>query len=282
VDDKTIFIVEDDRGLSDMLSAYFQELGYQVDATAAGEDALRRVADVNPDLILLDINLPGIDGYQVCRRIRESGRCQETPVIFMTERQEKSDRLSGLELGAVDYVTKPFDVQELGLRVRNTIARAGVRNPTNPVTGLPDERVTRAKLAELLKQANWGVILAGINGLSEFSDRYGFVAADDVARAAGVMLRQETDLAGDCEFLGHISPTDFVIITSPGRVKRLAEQCRQRLNSAIPYFYPATDWKRLQASATSSRLTAHIASATSADKPAATLNELRLALINAS
>ncbi len=280
-ENRTILIVEDNLDLSEMLSAYFRELGYLVEAVTTGEEGLERAADVNPDIILLDINLPGIDGYEVCRRIRSSGRKLQMPVIFMTERQKRRDRLTGLELGAVDYVAKPFDIQELGLRVRNTVTRSGMRSPTNPITSLPDESLTRAQLADMLNQPDWGIVLAGIGGLSDFSDTYGFVAADDVARATAVMLRQAADTSGGCEFMGHIAAADFVIITSLFNVNRLAQECLQRLDAAIPYFYPAADWQGLQESPESGRLSAHIAKLTSAEGPATTFEELRLALLNA-
>ena len=107
-----ILVVEDDMDTSEMLSSYFEAQGYDVLTAAWGEDALRITEDVVPDLVVLDIRLPDIDGYEVCRRLRSHRRTEQVPIIFLTERRERTDRLTGLELGAVDYITKPFDMQE--------------------------------------------------------------------------------------------------------------------------------------------------------------------------
>jgi CheY-like chemotaxis protein len=275
---KTILIVEDDLGLNEMLSAYFREQGYLVEASTSGEAALEWAKETAPSLVLLDIHLPGIDGYEVCRRLRRVSRCQSTPVIFLTERRKREERLAGLELGAVDYMTKPFDVQELGLRVRNTITRAGMHTLISPVTGFPERSVTREQLALMFDQPEWGIVLAGVIGLSDFADVYGFVAADDVARATGIMIQKAVATSGDNDFLGHISASDFMIITSPQKTVRLADQCRQQLDAAIPYFYPAADWQVLQESPDMARLTMHVSKHTSADGPISSIEDLRLAL----
>src|SRR5512141_1887417 len=121
-----------------MLNAYFRVQGYEVFTVNWGEDGVRAAQTVLPDLVILDIRLPDIDGYEVARRLRADRRTNNIPIIFLTERRDRADRLQGLELGADDFITKPFDVQELRLRVRNTIRRASMDSLTNPVTGLPE------------------------------------------------------------------------------------------------------------------------------------------------
>ncbi|MFW6068984.1 MAG: response regulator transcription factor, partial [Chloroflexota bacterium] len=115
----TIFVVDDDIELTEMLDAFFGGQGYAVSTEEWGETAVKRIQEELPDVVLLDIHLPDIDGYEICRRLRQARRTRHLPIIFLTERRERSDRLAGLELGAVDYITKPFDIQELRLRVRN-------------------------------------------------------------------------------------------------------------------------------------------------------------------
>ena len=108
-----ILIVEDDLDVAEMLNAYFRVQGYEVIAVNWGEDGVRACQTENPDLVILDIRLPDIDGYEVARRLRDDRRTKEVPIIFLTEKRERADRLQGLELGADDYITKPYDVQEL-------------------------------------------------------------------------------------------------------------------------------------------------------------------------
>jgi DNA-binding response OmpR family regulator len=112
-----ILIVEDDLDIAEMLNGYFRIQGYEVFTVNWGEDGIRATQTIQPDLIILDIRLPDIDGYEVARRVRSDRRTHETPIIFLTEKRERLDRLQGFEVGADDYITKPFDVQELRLRV---------------------------------------------------------------------------------------------------------------------------------------------------------------------
>src|SRR5690348_8621761 len=118
-DKPRILIVEDDLDLSDMLDAYFRVQNYDVLTAAWGRDAIKIGAEETINLIMLDIRLPDINGYEVCRQLRTQRKTQDVPIIFLTEKRDRVDRLQGLELGVVDYITKPFDIQELRLRVRN-------------------------------------------------------------------------------------------------------------------------------------------------------------------
>jgi DNA-binding response OmpR family regulator len=184
VDKPQILIVEDDLDLSEMLNAYFRVQNYEVHTAAWGEEALRIAKDQALELVVLDIRLPDIDGYEVCRRLRMQRQTQETPIIFLTEKRDRVDKLQGLELGVVDYITKPFDIQELRLRVRNAISRATRTAMVNPVTDLPEAGTVEDKLNSLmLSDDKWAILLVSINSLSEFREHYGFVAADDVLRA---------------------------------------------------------------------------------------------------
>jgi two-component system, OmpR family, response regulator VicR len=118
---KRILIVEDDRALARVLADNLAFFGFEVEWVDDGADAIGKVRSFSPDLVLLDVMLPGRDGFELCGLIRQGGR---TPVIMLTARDQKSDKLRGLELGADDYVTKPFDVEELHARIRAVLRRA--------------------------------------------------------------------------------------------------------------------------------------------------------------
>src|SRR5574338_752786 len=134
----TILIVEDDLDIADMLNAYFRVQGYEVNTVNWGEDGVRACQIQSPDLVILDIRLPDIDGFEVARRLRGGRKTKMIPIIFLTEKRERGDRLRGLELQADDYITKPFDIQELRLRMRNALQRSKQGSLTNPVTGIPE------------------------------------------------------------------------------------------------------------------------------------------------
>lgn len=256
---KKIFIVEDDLDLSEMLSAYFRVQGYQVFHAARGEDAVKNILEVVPDIAVLDIRLPDIDGYEVCRRMRRARRTQNIPVIFLTEKREREDKLAGLELGAVDYITKPFDIQELRLRVRNSLRRASLSTLLNPVTGLPDGALVRERLEKLDTVKDWGIVLAGIRGLDKFRDRFGFVAADDVSRAVTLMITNAVQEAGgESDFIGHTDSGDFIIITTADKCERLAGRCLVRLRPSVQYFYPALERQRLAEMPDSQKLSVRV------------------------
>lgn len=278
-----ILVVEDDFNLAEMLSTYFRAEGYTVSAVSWGEDAINAVEQTTPDLITLDIHLPDIDGYEVCRRIRRIRRAEYVPVIFLTERRKRQDRLAGLELGAVDYITKPFDVQELSLRVGNALQRSKMRPIGNPVTGLPEGRIVQERLEKMLDQPEWALVIAGFEGLDNFRDTYGIVAADDVVRAARLIIEKALEASHvDGDFLGHVDTAYFIIITTPDRAESIVENCFVRLEKSIPYFYPAFEQKPGSSSLVTERLQVRSNILRSADCQVTNLQELREALIQAT
>jgi CheY-like chemotaxis protein len=237
-----IMIVEDDLDVADMLNAYFRVQGYEVVTVNWGEDAIRSCATTVPDLVILDIRLPDIDGYEVARRLRTNRRTKDVPIIFLTEKRARSDKLQGLELGADDFITKPFDVQELRLRVRNALRRSTQGTLTNPVTNLAEGALVDEKLGECLSRDIWAILVISIKNLESFREAYGFVASDDVLRAMSLMIHNAIrDSGGASDFLGHLSPTDLVLVTSPATFPDLRERIRVRLEQSLDYFYPLKD-----------------------------------------
>lgn len=278
---QSIFIVEDDNDLAEMLRAYFRVQGYAVTVASRGNDAVAGILENVPDVAVLDIRLPDIDGYEVCRQLRRSRRTQNVPIIFLTEKREREDKLAGLELGAVDYITKPFDIQELRLRVRNALRRAQMSTLLNPVTGLPEGMLVREQLQQLLHQTDWGVVMAGIRGLNKFRDKFGFVAADDVSRAVTLMIANAVqESGGSNDFVGHADSGDFIILTSSERCQNLAERCMVRLHPSIQYFYPAMERQRLYEIPESDRLTVYVAAVTSQQFQGSSIEDLFAALDN--
>ena len=115
-----ILVVDDDQNICELLRLYLTKEGYQVTLASDGEDALAKYAQAKPDMVLLDVMMPRLDGWEVCRRIRKQG---DTPVIMLTAKGETFDKVLGLELGADDYMIKPFDSKELVARVKAVLRR---------------------------------------------------------------------------------------------------------------------------------------------------------------
>lgn len=237
-----VLIVEDDLDVAEMLNAYFRVQGYEVFTVNWGEDGVRACQTMRPDLVILDIRLPDIDGYEVAKRLRSDRRTQDVPIIFLTEKRDRADRLQGLELGADDYITKPFDVQELRLRVRNALRRATQGTLTNPVSGLPEGALVNERLSEILSKNGWTLLIISLENLDTFREMYGFVASDDVLRAVSLMINNAVrEFGNPDDFVGHLSPTEFVLVVSSATAEGLLERIRSRLEQSLEYFYPIKD-----------------------------------------
>jgi DNA-binding response OmpR family regulator len=241
-----ILIIEDDLDVAEMLNAYFRVQGYEVFTVNWGEDGVRSCQTVHPDLVILDIRLPDIDGYEVARRLRSDRRTAEVPIIFLTEKRDRADRLQGLEIGADDYITKPFDVQELRLRVRNALKRLSQGSLTNPVTGLPEGALVDERLSEVLDKDGVAILFIAIENMDAFREAYGFVASDDVLRAISLMIvNTMREVSRPEDFLGHLTSTDFIIVLPPSNLAALSEKLRSRLEQSMEYFYPIKDREQM-------------------------------------
>jgi PleD family two-component response regulator len=277
--EQQLLIVEDDLDLAEMLHAYFRVQGYDVLTAAWGEEAVTLGMESVPDLVVLDIRLPDIDGYEVCRRLRSHRRTQAIPIIFLTEKRDRMDKLHGLELGVVDYITKPFDIQELRLRVRNTLQRASQQPSVNPVTNLPESMLSDERLNKLLFDEGWAVLGISITGLDRFREQYGFVASDDVLRAVSLMITNALREAGsENDFIGHLEQQDFIIITHPDRLDAIRERIAIRINQSMEYFYPLKDRETARQTPASQSLQLYIGAVEANQGPFDTTEELRTAL----
>lgn len=239
-----ILVVDDAPDIANMLQFYFNSQGYDTSMVATGGDALTFVRRTLPNLILLDINLPDMVGYDVCINMRQSMRTSHIPIIFLTERAERSSKLQGLELGADDYITKPFDIEELHLKVVNSLNRAARESLTNPVTGLPGSRLIEDQMKKLLHMQNWAVASISVNNFGPFNDVYGFVAGDDALKIVSLLLNDVINQYGDNnDFIGHVGGSDFLLITTPDRVKNIGEQAILRFEQDTAPLYSYQDRK---------------------------------------
>jgi PleD family two-component response regulator len=237
-----LLIVEDDFDISNMLKIYFTGQDYEVDIAPRGSEALQKTRQNMPHLIVLDIMLPDIDGYEVCRTLRTNTRTSHIPVIFLTQKDERSDKLQGLELGADDYITKPFDIEELKLRVQNAIARAERESLTDPRSGLPSGRLIEEQLRRIIRQEGWVFMDIRINNFDPFKEVYGFVAGDDVLRLTAMTLNELVDEYGTPDdFIGHAGSDNFIVITSESSAPIIMEEFRGRFSEEVLTHYNFMD-----------------------------------------
>jgi DNA-binding response OmpR family regulator len=237
-----LLIVEDDNDIATMLQLYFASQGYEVDIASRGSEALEKTRQSLPHLIILDIMLPDFDGFEVCRTLRTHSRTSHVPIIFLTQKDERSDKLQGLELGADDYITKPFDIEELKLRVQRAILRAEQQSLTDPRSGLPSGRLIEEQLRRIIQSDGWALMDVRINAFSAFTDAYGFVAGDDVLRFTAMLLNEVVNQLGTPEdFIGHVGGSNFILITTQDRAEAIRKTLKERFAQEVRAHYNFLD-----------------------------------------
>src|SRR5215510_3880885 len=237
-----LLVVEDDIDIGNMLKIYFSGMEFDVDVANRGKDALEKTKQVLPHLIVLDIMLPDIDGYEVCRNLRTNMRTSHIPVIFLTQKDERSDKLQGLELGADDYITKPFDIEELKLRVQGAIRRSERESLTDPRSGLPAGRLIEDQLRRIIRERGWAFLDMKINHFDGFKDVYGFVAGDDVVRFSAMLIGEVVDeLGGMSDFIGHAGGDNFIVITTEDKAEGIKSRVKERFAQEVLTHYNFMD-----------------------------------------
>ena len=237
-----LLVVEDDIDIGNMLKIYFSGMDFDVDVAVRGSDALEKTKQVLPHLIVLDIMLPDIDGYEVCRNLRTSMRTSHIPVIFLTQKDERSDKLQGLELGADDYITKPFDIEELKLRVQGAIRRSERESLTDPRSGLPAGRLIEEQLRRIIREKSWALLDARVNNFDSFKDVYGFVTSDDVLRFTAMLIGEVVDELGTTsDFIGHAGGDNFIIITNESKSEAIKARLKERFDLEVQTHYNFMD-----------------------------------------
>jgi DNA-binding response OmpR family regulator len=233
-----LLVVEDNEEIAQMVTLFLAARGFKVSVAPDAASALRLVREALPDLILLDIGLPDINGYELLKQLRQNPRTRHVPAIFVTQRKLKPDRLAGLEMGADDFITKPFDPDELGLRVQNLVARANRENLINPHTSLPDQKITQEELAQAKRQSNRISLQFRLRHASEFRDLYGALAYGDLLRHIALTFNRAVNELGTAQdFLGQQNDETFIIITAPEKAGVLQQTVVTRFEQEAVQHY---------------------------------------------
>ncbi len=225
MDGARVLIVEDTEEVAEMLVLFLGSRGLKVTVATDGETALKLVREVLPNLIMLDVGLPDTDGYTLFTKFREINRTRYIPVLFLTRRNKKSDKIAGLQLGADDYITKPFDLEELYLRVQNCVTRALRDHLSDPHTGLPTGPIAREELSKIKGRGDRAALEFRLQRLSEFRDLYGSLPVADLLRYTALLLNRILNEHGSPEdFVGQTSEESFVIIAAPEKLDLLRKK----------------------------------------------------------
>jgi diguanylate cyclase (GGDEF)-like protein len=241
-----ILVVEDDPGLRRILQALMLREGYQVTTAADGEEGLKAIEAQHPDLILLDVMMPRMDGRELCRRLKSNQRTSQIPIIMLTAMSEFDDRIAGLDYGANDYITKPYEQRELLVRVRNLLDWGRIQRDANPLTGLPGNHGIEAELnTRIGRLLPFVFMYLDIDHFKAYNDYYGYQRGDHVLRLLALVLREVVDRHGDTtDFIGHVGGDDFVMVLQPEHAQQIGDEVIRRFDHIVPELYDQSDRER--------------------------------------
>jgi diguanylate cyclase (GGDEF)-like protein len=243
---KSILVVDDDRNLRKIIATNLELAGYDVELAANGEEALATLDRFSPDLVILDVMMPAMDGYEVARRIRNHPINARVPIIMLTAKSEVEDKLSGFDAGADDYMTKPFGPQELLARVKAKIRRVEVDSSLSPLTRLPGNLAIEAELRRRLATGErFAVLYEDLDNFKAFNDVYGFAHGDEAIQLlASITLDVVRRRGSQRDFLGHIGGDDFLIVTEPDHAEDIARAIIEDFDREIRKLYNAQDLRQ--------------------------------------
>ncbi len=240
-----ILIVDDDPDIRDVLKLTLSEENYEILEAGDGEEALRIIRLVQPDLILLDYQMPKLDGREVCRRIKKDLLLRHLPIIMVTGKGDISDKVDGIDAGADDYIVKPFEPKELMAHVRMVLRHTSRDLEANPLTRLPGNVSILKELSERIeKTALFAVCYVDLDKFKVYNDKYGFEHGDEVIReTARLLIRATQEQGNPGDFVGHIGGDDFVVVTEPDKVDGLCQKIILDFETLAPSFYNDKDRK---------------------------------------
>jgi PleD family two-component response regulator len=258
VESGRILVIEDEPRLRFILERQLKEAKDAKYEVRTAEDGVKGLAEVfrdPPELILLDVMMPGLDGFEVCRRIKSNPLTSRIPVIFLTAKSTVDDRLRGLELYADDYLTKPWEQQELLFRVRNQLKTRRAQLFSNALTGLPGNVLIETEITRRIAAGEkFAFLHLDLDAFKAFNDHYGYVRGDTLIRFTAALLHEQIQkLGGEGDFVGHIGGDDFVIITMPQRSQIIADAVRSEFDARIGDQYDPGDRERGYITVLSSR-----------------------------
>lgn len=238
-----ILVVDDDPDILEFVRMNLELDGFEVELAAGGREALEKAVANPPDLMLLDVMMPEMDGLTVLRRMRADPPTANIPVIVLTARSLAEDRVKGLDLGADDYITKPFDLEELMARVRTVLRRSQQMRDLSPLTGLPGNfQITTELERRIAGDSPFALVHADLDNFKAFNDHYGFLRGDAVIKFTASILTDAAIAVEDRDaFVGHVGGDDFIAIVHDKNAEPFCEEIVDTFDDGILEFYDTAD-----------------------------------------
>jgi CheY-like chemotaxis protein len=220
-EDYKILVVDDEEHIRKILKFQLEKHGYSVVTAENGEVALQHVRRESPDLMILDVMMPRLDGFEVCKQIRQNFQTSQIPIIMLTAKSDLPDRIKGLRDGANDYLIKPYSNEELLLRVKNVLEWSQKQKEANPLTGFAGNKAIEKELQTRIENKEpFAFLYMDIDNFKAYNDYYGYQKGDEaILFLADIIIEAVNSLGASSDFVGHIGGDDFVIITSPARAE---------------------------------------------------------------
>jgi PleD family two-component response regulator len=241
-----VLVVDDDHDIARFIEINLRLEGYEVVVAHDGLEALDIIASRAPDIVLLDVMMPRIDGVELCRQLRANPATVNMPVILLTAKSLSADKVVGLTAGADDYIIKPFDTLELVARVRSTLRRNAEMRAVSPLTGLPgNHRIDQEIAGRVSSQQAFAVCYLDLDTFKAFNDRYGFLRGDDVIQLLAAALRRAaTEEGAPAPFVGHVGGDDFVLVCEPDQAEPVCERVIEIFDTEVRGLHDPGDAER--------------------------------------
>jgi diguanylate cyclase (GGDEF)-like protein len=243
---ETILVVDDDPDIARFVEVNLRSAGYDVAVAGDGQEALDKAWDLRPDLVLLDVMMPRIDGFEVAQRLRKNPTTANTSIIMLTAKALSADKVTGLQSGADDYIIKPFDPIELLARVKGTLRRAKEMRNLSPLTGLPGNiRIQEEIERQVREQRPFSVLYCDLDNFKAYNDQKGFLRGDRLIQVTARIIQDAViEQAGSEGFVGHVGGDDFVAVVGPDEAEDVAKRICERFDEARSDFYEPADLER--------------------------------------
>jgi diguanylate cyclase (GGDEF)-like protein len=243
---ESVVVVDDDPFLARLLEIELRVAGYEVRVASDGEQALGLILDSVPDLVVADVMMPNMDGFELTRRLRQDSRTSGVSVIMLTARGLSADKLEGFSVGADDYVVKPFDTPELLARIRGVLRRAKEMRAQSPLTGLPgNTRIEEEIESRVAAGGVFAVLYADLDHFKAYNDHYGFMRGDQVIQFVARLIQDVTTESGGPDvFVGHVGGDDFVMVCPVDAAERIAQNVIDGFDAEIGSLYDPKDRDR--------------------------------------
>ena len=250
-----ILIVDDEPALVDVLEEHLQSEGYETVHAYSGEEALAMLARFVPDLVILDLMLPGMDGYEVCRLMQADVRLNHIPVIMLTARDDIPYKVLGYERGADDYIVKPFQPDELSVRVRAQLHHL-YHNSVSELTGLPGPEAIENRISTALADGtgDWVIVYADIANFSAYNESYSYVDGDEMIDVAASSLKRaipgelramprppRRSQSVDGNFVGHTGGDKFTLVVRASHAGGIMDTAKRLFTEGTVDFYKPSD-----------------------------------------